>query len=149
MIIQLSTDILLCLLDVLQEHRTDIDAHKAAFQAFQVFGQQLLSAQHYAEPEIKEKLDMIQAEKDTLERCVILLSYLLILLLICLPTERLCSMLAFQNCCVSFSDLLFWFLILFSDNGKQESNVLTSAWNCRYRQKERSNLLIRQFFFFI
>eukprot|EP00117_Sycon_ciliatum_P010415 scpid4432/ scgid12327/ Spectrin alpha chain, brain; Alpha-II spectrin; Fodrin alpha chain; Spectrin, non-erythroid alpha chain len=56
------------LLERHQEHRSEIDAHKAQFQAFQVFGQQLTTAGHYATPEIKEKIDTALAEKEALEK---------------------------------------------------------------------------------
>ena len=58
-----------CLVNLLpQEHRSEIDAHKAQFQAFQVFGQQLTGAGHYATPEIKEKIETALAEKEALEK---------------------------------------------------------------------------------
>uniref|UniRef100_A0A8V1AL24 Spectrin alpha, non-erythrocytic 1 n=1 Tax=Gallus gallus TaxID=9031 RepID=A0A8V1AL24_CHICK len=52
----------------LQEHRTEIDARAGTFQAFEQFGQQLLARGHYASPEIKEKLDILDQERTDLEK---------------------------------------------------------------------------------
>uniref|UniRef100_A0A8D2QAY7 Spectrin alpha chain, non-erythrocytic 1 n=1 Tax=Zonotrichia albicollis TaxID=44394 RepID=A0A8D2QAY7_ZONAL len=52
----------------LQEHRTEIDARAGTFQAFEQFGQQLLAHGHYASPEIKEKLDILDQERTDLEK---------------------------------------------------------------------------------
>lgn len=51
-----------------QEHRTEIDARAGTFQAFEQFGQQLLAHGHYASPEIKEKLDILEQERNDLEK---------------------------------------------------------------------------------
>lgn len=51
-----------------QEHRTEIDARAGTFQAFEQFGQQLLARGHYASPEIKEKLDILDQERASLEK---------------------------------------------------------------------------------
>lgn len=51
-----------------QEHRTEIDARAGTFQAFEQFGQQLLARGHYASPEIKEKLDILDQERADLEK---------------------------------------------------------------------------------
>ncbi|KAL7978493.1 hypothetical protein Chor_004310 [Crotalus horridus] len=55
------------LLERHQEHRTEIDARAGTFQAFEQFGQQLLARGHYASPEIKEKLDILNQERTDLE----------------------------------------------------------------------------------
>lgn len=52
----------------MQEHRTEIDARAGTFQAFEQFGQQLLARGHYASPEIKEKLDILEQERTDLEK---------------------------------------------------------------------------------
>ncbi|KAG8447987.1 hypothetical protein GDO86_015185 [Hymenochirus boettgeri] len=56
------------LLERHQEHRTEIDARAGTFQAFEQFGQQLLARGHYASPEIKEKLDILEQERASLEK---------------------------------------------------------------------------------
>ncbi|XP_075434718.1 spectrin alpha chain, non-erythrocytic 1 isoform X8 [Ascaphus truei] len=56
------------LLERHQEHRTEIDARAGTFQAFEQFGQQLLARGHYASPEIKEKLDVLDQERASLEK---------------------------------------------------------------------------------
>ncbi|XP_073456177.1 spectrin alpha chain, non-erythrocytic 1 [Aquarana catesbeiana] len=56
------------LLERHQEHRTEIDARAGTFQAFEHFGQQLLARGHYASPEIKEKLDILDQERASLEK---------------------------------------------------------------------------------
>ncbi|OCT57924.1 hypothetical protein XELAEV_18002795mg [Xenopus laevis] len=56
------------LLERHQEHRTEIDARTGTFQAFEQFGQQLLARGHYASPEIKEKLDILEQERASLEK---------------------------------------------------------------------------------
>uniref|UniRef100_A0A8C9G2Z1 SH3 domain-containing protein n=1 Tax=Pavo cristatus TaxID=9049 RepID=A0A8C9G2Z1_PAVCR len=56
------------LLERHQEHRTEIDARAGTFQAFEQFGQQLLARGHYASPEIKEKLDILDQERTDLEK---------------------------------------------------------------------------------
>uniref|UniRef100_A0A452EHD5 Spectrin alpha chain, non-erythrocytic 1 n=1 Tax=Capra hircus TaxID=9925 RepID=A0A452EHD5_CAPHI len=56
------------LLERHQEHRTEIDARAGTFQAFEQFGQQLLAHGHYASPEIKEKLDVLDQERADLEK---------------------------------------------------------------------------------
>uniref|UniRef100_A0A7M4FRU5 Spectrin alpha chain, non-erythrocytic 1 n=1 Tax=Crocodylus porosus TaxID=8502 RepID=A0A7M4FRU5_CROPO len=56
------------LLERHQEHRTEIDARAGTFQAFEQFGQQLLARGHYASPEIKEKLDILDRERADLEK---------------------------------------------------------------------------------
>merc|ERR1712037_779256 len=45
------------LLERHQEHRTEIDARSGTFQAFELFGQQLLQANHYASTEVQERID--------------------------------------------------------------------------------------------
>uniref|UniRef100_A0A452V9V2 Spectrin alpha, non-erythrocytic 1 n=1 Tax=Ursus maritimus TaxID=29073 RepID=A0A452V9V2_URSMA len=56
------------LLERHQEHRTEIDARAGTFQAFEQFGQQLLAHGHYASPEVKEKLDILDRERAGLEK---------------------------------------------------------------------------------
>uniref|UniRef100_A0A8C4X8M7 Spectrin alpha chain, non-erythrocytic 1 n=1 Tax=Erpetoichthys calabaricus TaxID=27687 RepID=A0A8C4X8M7_ERPCA len=56
------------LLERHQEHRTEIDARAGTFQAFEQFGQQLLARGHYASPEIKEKLELLDQERADLEK---------------------------------------------------------------------------------
>ncbi|RWR99252.1 spectrin-like protein, partial [Dinothrombium tinctorium] len=56
------------LLERHQEHRTEIDARAGTFQAFEVFGNQLLQAKHYASNEIQEKLEQINAAREELEK---------------------------------------------------------------------------------
>lgn len=52
----------------LQEHRTEIDARAGTFQAFEQFGQQLLVRDHYASPEIQQKLEALDRERADLEK---------------------------------------------------------------------------------
>ncbi|KAL4609564.1 spectrin alpha chain, non-erythrocytic 1-like isoform X10 [Arapaima gigas] len=56
------------LLERHQEHRTEIDARAGTFQAFKQFGQHLLARGHYASPEIQEKLEALNQERDDLEK---------------------------------------------------------------------------------
>ncbi|XP_072344928.1 spectrin alpha chain, non-erythrocytic 1 isoform X1 [Scyliorhinus torazame] len=56
------------LLERHQEHRTEIDARAGTFQAFEQFGHQLLARGHYACPEIREKLDILERERADLEK---------------------------------------------------------------------------------
>ncbi|XP_059870022.1 spectrin alpha chain, non-erythrocytic 1 isoform X1 [Delphinus delphis] len=56
------------LLERHQEHRTEIDARAGTSQAFEQFGQQLLAHGHYASPEIKEKLHILDQERADLEK---------------------------------------------------------------------------------
>ncbi|RZC38147.1 EFhand Ca insen and/or Spectrin domain containing protein [Asbolus verrucosus] len=51
-----------------QEHRTEIDARAGTFHALEQFGQQLLSSNHYASPEIQEKLEQLDEFRKELER---------------------------------------------------------------------------------
>lgn len=64
----LSSIYLLTRFCAVQEHRTEIDARAGTFQAFEQFGQQLLARGHYASPEIKEKLDILEQERTDLEK---------------------------------------------------------------------------------
>ncbi|KAL3244521.1 hypothetical protein MRX96_002280 [Rhipicephalus microplus] len=50
------------------EHRTEIDARAGTFQAFEMFGQQLLQNGHYASAEIQQKLDMMTEARKELEK---------------------------------------------------------------------------------
>lgn len=54
--------------NILQEHRTEIDARAGTFQAFEQFGQQLLARGHYASPEIQQKLEALEQERADLEK---------------------------------------------------------------------------------
>lgn len=51
-----------------QEHRIEIDARAGTFQALEQFGQQLLNSNHYASPEIQEKLEQLNEFRQELER---------------------------------------------------------------------------------
>ncbi|XP_022904899.1 spectrin alpha chain isoform X3 [Onthophagus taurus] len=51
-----------------QEHRTEIDARAGTFNALEQFGQQLLNSNHYASPEIQEKLEQLHKAREELER---------------------------------------------------------------------------------
>ncbi|XP_069695871.1 spectrin alpha chain isoform X6 [Periplaneta americana] len=51
-----------------QEHRTEIDARAGTFQAFELFGQQLLQSGHYASVEIQEKLESMTEARQELEK---------------------------------------------------------------------------------
>lgn len=53
---------------LLQEHRTEIDARSGTFQAFEVFGQQLLQNEHYASDDVKNKLDELANAREELEK---------------------------------------------------------------------------------
>lgn len=48
----------------------EIDTHAASFQTFESFGLQLLANDHYASPEISDKLQTIKTERENLERSV-------------------------------------------------------------------------------
>lgn len=52
----------------LQEHRTEIDARAGTFAAFEQFGAELLQANHYASPEIQEKIETLAKARDDLEQ---------------------------------------------------------------------------------
>lgn len=54
-----------------QEHRTEIDARSGTFQAFDMFGQQLLQSGHYASVEIQEKLESMSEARQELEKYVL------------------------------------------------------------------------------
>merc|ERR1712088_675943 len=56
------------LLERHQEHRTEIDARSGTFQAFELFGQQLLQADHFAAPEVQEKLEGMNEAREDLEK---------------------------------------------------------------------------------
>lgn len=56
------------LLERHQEHRTEIDARAGTFQAFELFGHQLLQADHYASGTVQEKLDSSSASREDLEK---------------------------------------------------------------------------------
>ena len=51
----------------LQELHTEMEAKAGTFQAFEAFGQQLIKSDHYASPEIQEKLDTLAKEREDLE----------------------------------------------------------------------------------
>lgn len=55
---------------VLKEHRAEIDARDSTFQAFEDFGKELLDKEHYASPDIQEKLDIMAKEREELEKWV-------------------------------------------------------------------------------
>uniref|UniRef100_A0A0K2TMK4 Spectrin alpha chain n=1 Tax=Lepeophtheirus salmonis TaxID=72036 RepID=A0A0K2TMK4_LEPSM len=56
------------LLERHQEHRTEIDARSGTFQAFELFGQQLLHGSNYASIEVQEKLESMSAAREDLEK---------------------------------------------------------------------------------
>merc|ERR1719309_597024 len=56
------------LLERHQEHRTEIDARTGTFQAFDLFGQQLLQADHFASPEVQERLEAMAGAREDLEK---------------------------------------------------------------------------------
>ena len=56
------------LLERHQEHRTEIDARSGTFQAFELFGQQLLQANHYASVEVQDKLGAMYDARQDLEK---------------------------------------------------------------------------------
>ncbi|CAH1785763.1 unnamed protein product [Owenia fusiformis] len=56
------------LLDRHQEHRMEIDARAGTFQAFEMFGHQLLQNDHYAADEVKEKLTELAESREALEK---------------------------------------------------------------------------------
>ncbi|KAF4520896.1 hypothetical protein B566_EDAN010311 [Ephemera danica] len=56
------------LLERHQEHRTEVDARAGTFQAFDLFGGQLLQAGHYASVEIQEKLESMAEARQELEK---------------------------------------------------------------------------------
>ena len=56
------------LLERHQEHRTEIDARAGTFQAFDLFGQQLLQANHYASIEVQDKLESMGEAREDLEK---------------------------------------------------------------------------------
>jgi len=56
------------LLERHQEHRTEIDARAGTFQAFELFGHQLLQADHYASAEVQAKLISSAEEREDLEK---------------------------------------------------------------------------------
>ena len=49
-----------------------MDARANTFHAFELFGQQLLQSAHFASPEVREKLDAMNAAREELERWVVL-----------------------------------------------------------------------------
>ena len=55
------------LLERHQEHRTEIDARSGTFQEFELFGQQLLQADHFAAGEVQEKLESMNITREDLE----------------------------------------------------------------------------------
>eukprot|EP00095_Tigriopus_kingsejongensis_P005059 maker-scaffold330_size203968-snap-gene-0.18 protein:Tk05059 transcript:maker-scaffold330_size203968-snap-gene-0.18-mRNA-1 annotation:"spectrin alpha chain" len=56
------------LLERHQEHRTEIDARAGTFQAFELFGKQLLQANHYASDEVQDKLESMSDAREDLEK---------------------------------------------------------------------------------
>jgi spectrin alpha len=56
------------LLSTFQEHRTEIDARAGTFQAFELFGQHLLQSNHYASPEVQDKLESMNVARQELEK---------------------------------------------------------------------------------
>ena len=58
------------LLDRHQEHRAEIDARDSTFVSFENFGKELLDKEHYASPDIREKLDTLAQNREELEKYV-------------------------------------------------------------------------------
>jgi len=56
------------LLDHHQDYKTEIDARAGVFHAFELFGRQLLDADHFGSVEIQEKLSIIRDAKEDLEK---------------------------------------------------------------------------------
>ena len=56
------------LLEIHQEHGTEIDARSGTFQALELFGQHLLQADHFAAPEVQEKLEGMSDAREDLEK---------------------------------------------------------------------------------
>merc|ERR1719264_2356406 len=56
------------LLERHQEHRTEIDARAGTFQAFELFGKQLLQANHYASYQVQERLEGMSDAREDLEK---------------------------------------------------------------------------------
>lgn len=51
-----------------QEHRTEIDARAGTFQAFEMFGAQLLDNGHYASEDVQSSLEELARAREELER---------------------------------------------------------------------------------
>lgn len=47
-----------------QEQRSEIDARAPTFQAFENFGEQLLTNNHYQSPDIEEKMNELAADRE-------------------------------------------------------------------------------------
>lgn len=56
------------LLERHQEYRTEIDARAGTFHAFQLFGNQLIQARHYAANDVKDKLRQVAEAREELEK---------------------------------------------------------------------------------
>ncbi|ESO09912.1 hypothetical protein HELRODRAFT_156368 [Helobdella robusta] len=56
------------LLERHKEHKMEIDARNGTFQAFELFGNQLLQKNHYAATEVKNKLDELRVARGNLEK---------------------------------------------------------------------------------
>jgi len=52
----------------------EIDARGGTFQAFELFGQQLLDKNHYASDEVRGKLEELADARQNLEKSVFLLT---------------------------------------------------------------------------
>ena len=55
----------------LQEHRMEIDARGGNFQAFEMFGNQLLQNNHYASEEVKDRMADLTQARENLEQWVL------------------------------------------------------------------------------
>lgn len=62
------------LLDRHQEHRAEIDARDSTFVAFEEFGKELLEKEHYASPDIQDKLDHLAQNRQELEKYIVALA---------------------------------------------------------------------------
>ncbi|XP_071948314.1 spectrin alpha chain, non-erythrocytic 1-like isoform X2 [Antedon mediterranea] len=56
------------LLERHQDLRCEIEAKAGAFQGFEAFGEQLLQHEHYASPQIEEKLQTLKDEREALDK---------------------------------------------------------------------------------
>lgn len=139
----------------LQEHRTEIDARAGTFQAFEQFGQQLLARGHYASPEIKEKLDILDQERTDLEKAWVqrrmMLDQCLELQVLCCIFKKKDNFFFHKNAFIHNDEGCSWsvFLMLWSFSSLAVSSGLWTSWKLdgcprgvpKYRRQRR---LLRQ-----
>lgn len=51
-------------MNILQEHRAEIDARAPTFVSFESFGNQLLENNHYESADIEEKMNELAADRE-------------------------------------------------------------------------------------